>query len=48
MYRVVCRLFDGSSFAEKTDNPREVVVRFFTSYGEEVMDVEVKFVGEGC
>lgn len=46
MYHVVCRLFSGESFSEKTDSPRECVVRFFTSYAEEVMDVEVKYVGE--
>lgn len=46
MYRVVCRLFDGSSLVECTENPRECVVRFFASYGEEVMDVEARFIGE--
>lgn len=46
MYRVVCRLFDGSAFCERTNNPKEAVARFFTSYINEVMDVEVQYVGE--
>ena len=46
MFRVTCRLFDGSAFVENTKNPRECIVRFFTSYADEVMDVEVKYVGE--
>lgn len=46
MYRVVCKLSDGSVLIERTKNPKEAVSKFFRSYGEEVMSVEAVFQEE--
>lgn len=41
MYRVTCSLVDGSVLTEMTTNPKEVVVRYFTAYGAEILHVVV-------
>lgn len=41
MYKVTCNLADGSRLTEVTKNPAEVVRRYFSAYGEEVLSVVV-------
>lgn len=44
MYRVVCRLSDGSVFTSTTENAFELVSRYITSYGKEIVFVEAYII----
>lgn len=44
MYRVVCRLADGSVFTSTTANAFELVSRYITSYGKEIIFVEAYII----
>lgn len=46
MYRVVCRLRDGSVFTQTAKEPFEPVSRFLVSYGVEITHLEANLIGE--
>jgi len=42
MYRVLCRLKNGSTFFAYSENPQRTVTRFFATHGDEIRYIEVK------